>query len=500
MKRMPAPESLEDSESGLHQRADISTIHAMIEILAASTVSEATAVKPVLPMIVLGTIMTLTYVAIAFDWLNKSLAAMLGAILSVIAALALGVFVDEEGHSAYDRAVHDIIGHDIGVIGVIVGTSVLVEIASRSGLFHFLAVKIVKLTGGDARWLLVAIVVATMLFVTFLTIAPGTMIMVSLALVVTRELKLDPKPYIVAIAICANSGALMTFSSGICTLMLGTAGRLAYSHFFVVSTPMALISAAIAYGFIRRFYRSSLIDTGDLAERQQQVAAFDEWALVKDRRLFYRCALILAATIVGFASAQSLGIGIDFVAFCGGTAALLLSGIYPDEAIRKVNWSLILFFVGLFIIIGAVQETGLLDWQAKKMIELSGGNSMITMLLIATFVLALSGLMDNIPVAATLIPIVRSMESQGLDATPLWWALVLSANLGGNSTPIGSVSSVIALNGLEKERQIRIGWGEFMKVGGSILAMQSAAVLLYLYLFSTFNLFPGASPPPVVGG
>jgi len=443
-------------------------------------------------MVVLGVIMTVTYVAIAFDWMHKSLAALVGAIFCVAAALGLGVFVDQDGHKAYDRAVHDIIGHDIGVIGVIIGTSVLVEIASRSGLFHFLAVKIVKLTQGDPQRLLLAIGLATMLFVTFLTIAPGTMIVVSLALVVTRELKLDPKPYIMLIAISANSGALMTFSSGICTLMLATAGNLPYSHFFLVSTPMGVLSGAIAYLYIRRFYRNSFSANMDAEALRKQVDKFDEWALVKDRRLFYRCAGILGATIVGFASSQKLGIGTDFVAFCGGTAALVVSGIYPDEAIKKVNWSLILFFVGLFIIIGSVQESGLLEWQARKMLDIAGGDSTSTLLMMSSFVLVLSGIMDNIPVAATLIPLVRSMGEMGLDTIPLWWGLVLTANLGGNSTPIGSVSSVIALNGLEKECNTKVGWGEFLKVGGAILVLQGVTVLLYLYLFSKLNLFPGA--------
>ena len=158
-----------------------------------------------------------------------------------------------------------------------------------------------------------------------------------------------------------------------------------------------------------------------------------------------------------------------------------------------MNWSLILFFVGLFIIIGSVQESGLLEWQARKMLDVAGGDATITMLLMSTFVLSLSGIMDNIPVAATLIPLVRSMAEMGQDAVPLWWALIISANLGGNSTPIGSVSSVIALNGLEKECQIKVGWGEFLKVGGVILIIQGILALIYLYLFSVFHLFPGAA-------
>lgn len=450
----------------------------------------AEAAKPFFPMIVLGTIMTLTFVAIAFDWVHKSIAALAGALVAVAAAMALGVFKDEAGHSAYDRAVHDIIGHDIGVIGVIIGTSVLVEIAGRSGLFHFLAIKIVKKTKGDPRKLLLFLMMATVGFVTFLTIAPGTLIMVSLTLVVTRELNLPAKPYIIAVAIVANSGALMTFASGICTLMLGTAGNLPYGHFFLVSTPMALLSGTVVFFVIRRYYRADFVSTLDPQERLKKVAAFDEWALVKDRRLFYRSAILLGLTILGFASAKTLGVGLDFIAFAGGTTALLLSGIYPDEAIKKVNWSMILFFVGLFVIIGSVQETGLLAWQAQAMVNMAGGDPMAVLLLLTGFTLFMSGIVDNIPVAATLIPVVRSIESTGMPGEPLWWALIIASNLGGNSTPIGSVSSVIALNALEKERNEKVGWGEFLKVGGLILLIQTVAIFAYLIAFQYFNLFP----------
>src|SRR5690606_18384333 len=97
------------------------------------------------------------------------------------------------------------------------------------------------------------------------------------------------------------------------------------------------------------------------------------------------------------------------------------SGIYPDEAIKRVNWALILFFVGLFVIIGSVQETGLLAWQAEQMVALSGGDGLAVMMILGVFVLTVGGVMDNIPVAATMIPIVRSMEMQGIAADPLWW-------------------------------------------------------------------------------
>lgn len=455
----------------------------------------ATGDPNVLAMVLLGLIMVATYAAIAFEWLHKSVAALLGALLAVGTALMLNLFraktaVGHDPESPYDKAVHDVIGHDLSVIGVLVGTSILVEIASRSGLFHFLAIRIVKMTKGDPTKLFLYICAATVLFVTFLTIAPGTMIMVSLVLVVTRELDLDPKPYILAVALSANSGALMTLASGVCTLMLGTAGNIPYMHFFVVSTPMALISASVVYFYLKRHYASSLQAKGDATEREKKVEAFDEWALVKDRRLFYRCIIILGGTILGFALAQPLELGLDYIAFGGATAALLFSGMYPDDAIKKVNWSVVLFFVGLFVIIGSVKESGLLTTMAGQLKAISGGDATTAMLLVAVFGLILSGLVDNIPVAATLIPIIRTMQGDTIPAEPLWWSLILAANLGGNTTPVGSISSVIALNTLEKERKIKVGWGEFLKVGCTITAIQGVLVIGYLLLFQSLDLFP----------
>ncbi len=437
------------------------------------------------PMAVLGLIMVGTYIAIAFELLHKSLAAMAGACLAVIAAVIFGLY----GEEGYEQ-VHTTIGHDLGVLGVLLGTSILVEIAGHSGLFHFISVKIVKKTEGESKRLFAWMAILTVVFCTFLTIAPGTLIMVTLALAVTRELKLDPKPYIIMIALVANSGALMTFASGICTMMIGSKANLAYLDFFRVTTPIAIITAFVAFLVVRTVYKSSLIDTSAPKERREKVDAFDEWALVHDRRIFWRSAVILLLTTIGFATAQTMHIGLDLVAMTGGVAALLFSGFDTEKAIKKVKWPLVVFFIGLFVIIGAVQESGLLVKLAGGIEALSGGSGTAMMLIMAVFVLVLSGIVDNIPVAATLIPITIAMGQNGADVTPLWWTLVICSNLGGNSTPVGSVSSVIALHALEQDRSIKIGWGEFLKIGGLTLFCQGVVALTYLFTFLKLDLFP----------
>ncbi len=437
-------------------------------------------------MILLGGILVATFAAIAFGWLDKTVAALVGAVVAVAVALVLGIYPGPHPYGA----VHDFLHHELGVIGVIVGTSIVVAIAADSGLFHFLAVRLVKLTGGRPPLLLPAILVATVGFVTFLTIAPGVLIMSSLVLVITRALQDDPRPYIVTVAIGANSGALMTFASGIPTLMIGTSAGIPYVQFLVVSLPLALLSAIVAFFVIRRFYAPELRPVGAAGERAARIAAFDEWALVRDQALFYRSAAILLATIAGFALAQKLGVGLDYIAFGGATAALLFSGLAPEEAIRKVKWTIIIFFVALFVLIGSVRETGLLELLAEQILAVSGDSMGIAILLLVPFVFITAGLVDNIPVAATMIPVVQTMIARGMEAAPLWWTLIAACNLGGNPTPVGSIGAVIALHALEKERGIVVGWGEYLKVGGLVTIVQMALVLLYINLFRWLGLFP----------
>ncbi|MEZ6037198.1 MAG: SLC13 family permease [Planctomycetota bacterium] len=436
-----------------------------------------------LPMAVLGLVMLATYALIASGKLHKLTAALCGAIVCTVLGLAFGVLHDYE-------EVHQVLGKDIGVLGVIVGTSILVDVAGKSGLFQFLAVKIAKQAKGDPGRLFTALMTLTVLFVSLLTIAPGTLIVASLTLVLCRTLELSAKPYLVGVAIVANSGALVTFASGICTLMIGSAARLPYLHFFAVSTPMALLTALVAWWVVRRFYRAELRgDPATAGQRADAVAAFDEWAMVPDRRMFWRSAILLGLTIVGFATAQPLGVGLDFVAMAGGAAAILFSGQNPEDAVKKVNWTVIVFFIGLFVMIGTVEHSGLLQKAAGLLGDVSGGNVHVATVVLVLFTALTSGIMDNIPVAATMIPIVSTMAVD-LPAAPLWWGLVISANLGGNGTPIGSISGVIALSALQESGGGKVSWGEWFKVGGVAMVLQIVVVIGWLSLFTVFDLYP----------
>ena len=462
----------------------------MFEPLLASAI-EDTPIEPAAAwvMILFAVVMMATYVGVAVERFHKTVAALCGAAVLVGLGLVLDLF-------PYER-VYDFLKEDLNIFGVIIGTGILVDVVGKSGLFHFISMWIVRLTRGRAAILFLTLCLVTFAFVSVLTIVPAMLILSSLVLVICRSLDYDPKPLLLSVAICANSGAIATFASGLPNIMIGTAAQIPYVDFLKVSLPYAVISLLIAVAMLRWFFRRDLPWRQSSAERaalKQRIESFDPWAMVEDTRVLVRSGLILTATVVGFVFAQNLGVGMDFIAMLGATAALLFAGKGVEDAIGKVNWTVILFFMGLFIIIGCVKQTGALGWVAKQVIALSDNQLSLLVPLLGAFSAVASSIVDNIPVAATLIPIVGDIGDAGVPIEPLWWTLVICCNLGGNGTPIGSISCVIAIYALKREVHRHVGWGEFLKIGGSIMVVQVAGAIVYVLLAYQFDWIPPLQP------
>lgn len=437
-------------------------------------------------MIVFVAVMLGTYVGVAVEKFHKTVAALSGAIVLVILALGLDVLPEY-------NAIYEILAHDLNIFGVIIGTGILVDVTGKSGLFHFLSIMIVRATRGQASLLFFAVCSLTFLLVAILTIVPAMLILSSLILVICRALDYKAKPFLLSAAICANSGAIVTFASGLPNIMIGTQAGIPYSQFLTVSAPYAFISFLIAIGVMRWFFRGDLPWKQSDVEKaaiKQRIHQFDPWALVERKSVLIRSATILVLTVVGFALAQQLGVGMDFVAIAGGTAALLFAGKSVEDSIAKVNWTVILFFLGLFVIIGCVKSTGALNLLAEQVIALSGGRVTALVPLLTAFSAVSSAIVDNIPVAATLIPVVDQIGQGPTPVEPLWWSVILGSNLGGNGTPIGSISCVIALYTLKKEADQSVGWGEFVKFGGTIMFVQVIGAIIYLLALYSLGWIP----------
>jgi len=441
-------------------------------------------------MLLFAAVMIATYVGVAVERFHKTVAALCGAAVLVVLGLALGLF-------EYPQ-VYEFLKEDLNIFGVIIGTGILVDVVGRSGLFHFLSMWVVRLTGGSASKLFLTLCVVTFLFVAVLTIVPAMLILSSLVLVICRSLNYKPTPFLLTVAICANSGAIATFASGLPNIMIGTAAGIPYVQFLQVSLPYAVISLIIAIIALRFFFRNDLPWKQSEQQRQalrEQIETFDPWAMVEETHRLVRSGVILLLTVMGFVFAQQLGVGMDFIAMAGGTAALLFAGKGVEDAIHKVNWTVILFFTGLFVIIGCVKQTGALGWVAEQVVAVSGNDLMRLVPLLGIFSAVASSIVDNIPVAATLIPIVKDIADGGgaVEIEPLWWTLIICCNLGGNGTPIGSISCVIAIYALKREVGVHVGWGTFLKMGGSIMLIQVAGAILYVLAIHEAGWIPPLS-------
>ncbi|SMP38520.1 possible tyrosine transporter P-protein [Neorhodopirellula lusitana] len=455
----------------------ISHFHLTGNPLAASLTEMPVTSAPAWVMLLFAAVMMTTYVGVAVERFHKTVAALCGAAVLIVLGVSLGLF-------EYSK-IYDFLKEDLNIFGVIIGTGILVDVVGKSGLFHFISMWIVRLTGGQANRLFLTLCVVTFLFVSVLTIVPAMLILSSLVLVICRSLGYKPMPLLLSVAVCANSGAIATFASGLPNIMIGTAAGIPYVDFLQVSLPYAVVSLVVAIIGLRIFFRNDLPwkqSAEDKAALKQQIEGFDPWAMVEDRAVLYRSALILLGTVCGFALAQPLHVGMDFIAMVGATAALLFSGKGVEDAIGKVNWTVILFFMGLFVIIGCVKQTGALKWVAEQVIAFSDNRIELLVPLMGVFSAVASSIVDNIPVAATLIPIVQDISGgdTGVPAEPLWWTLVICCNLGGNGTPIGSISCVIAIYALKKEAGVHVGWGTFLRLGGGIMFVQVAGAIAYV--------------------
>ena len=459
-------------------------------LLLASSVEETPVEKASAGvMILFAMVMLATYVGVAIERFHKTVAALCGATVLVVLSLALGLF-------DYPK-IYDFLKEDLNIFGVIIGTGILVDVVGKSGLFHFISMWIVRLTGGRASTLFLTLCVVTFLFVAVLTIVPAMLILSSLVLVICRSLNYKPVPLLLSVAICANSGAIATFASGLPNIMIGTAAEIPYMHFLQVSLPYAAVSLVVAIALLRFFFRNDLPWKQTDEEKsalKEQIESFDPWAMVEDRKVLIRSGLILLGTVVGFVFAQQLGVGMDFIAMVGATAALLFAGKGVEDAIHKVNWTVILFFMGLFIIIGCVKQTGALAWVAEQVVAFSDNRLELLIPLMGGFSAVASSIVDNIPVAATLIPIVRDISAGGVPAEPLWWTLIICCNLGGNGTPIGSISCVIAIYALKKEAGQHVGWGTFLRLGGTIMLFQVVGAIAYVMLCQSQGWLPSLEP------
>lgn len=396
-----------------------------------------------------------------------------GFIHRTAAAAAGAVFLMITGTVDIAEAVDYI---DFNTIGVLAGMMMLVAIVRCSGIFEYTAVKAVKAAGGDP-WRAMAVLMAiTALLSSILDNVTTVLLIGSVAVSVAGTLKADPVPFMIAQAIASNVGGTATLIGDPPNIMIGSAAHMDFMDFIMHNGPAAVMVMVVVTGCFWYIYGKNM-KTDNLSIAR--IMKIDEKSLITDSALLIKSIVVMVITVFGFVFHGSMGIESSVIALAAASLMLLISGRDAEDAFMDIEWPVIIFFAGLFVIVGGLTETGVLDIMAEMIAGMSGESHIAAMMIILWSSALLSSTIDNIPFVATMIPLITAMGDEGMEVTPLWWALSLGACLGGNGTVVGASANVV-IAGISEKNGYPITYMRFLKTGFPIMIMSIAICTVYL--------------------
>ena len=412
--------------------------------------------------IVAVAVFVVVMITIMTEKLHRSLAAITGAMI----VLALHVM-------PFDAAMEHI---DFNTLGVLLGMMLFVSVVKLSGVFEFLAIKCARLAKGDPWKIMLLFVLLTAVLSAFLDNVTTVLLIGPMTLTVCKLLDVNPIPFFMTEILASNIGGTATLIGDPPNIMIGSAAGYSFFDFILYDAPaVAIILVAILGVFYALYGRKMNVDD----EHKARIMELDEHAQIKNRRLLKQSVVMTALVVVGFMAHGALGLESCIIALGASGLIMLISDESIEEALSYVEWTTLSFFAGLFVIVGALAETGVIGMLANGLIDATGGNVFITMLVLLIGSAVISSFLDNIPFVATMIPILLAMESTGMDVTPLWWAVSLGACLGGNGTLIGASANVV-LSDISKKHGYEITFAKFFKTGFPIMLLTILIAGVYL--------------------
>ena len=411
-------------------------------------------------------IFLLTYGLIATERIHKTLAAMAGG----VAMILLGIVSQEQ---AFEEI-------DFNVIFLLAGMMILAGIVRKTGVFGWLAVRAARVAGGDGYRVLVVLSVITAIASAFLDNVTTVVLVGPITLFLAARLGMSPFPLIVSEILASNIGGASTLIGDPPNILIGSAADLDFAAFLFNMAPLGILLLVIYLVAARWLFRGQLEVNADLRDG---LLALDERQMIADPVLLRSSLIVMGLTLVGFLFHGPLGYEPATVALTGAVVLMVVAREDPHEVLAEVGWSTLFFFVGLFMLVAGVIEIGLLAAVADAVVSVTGGVLAPTSILILWASAALSGVVDNIPYTATMIPVVEQLSS-GHESDALWWSLAIGADLGGNATIIGASANVILASMAEREGH-PITFGAFLRYGllvtvGSMIVSTAYVWLRYL--------------------
>ena len=403
-------------------------------------------------------------VVIITEKVHRAVVAVGGAVLLLI----LGILNIEEG-----------VGYiDANTIGLLVGMMLFVGVVKNSGMFEYLAVKSAKVAKGDPWKMMILFMIITAVFSALLDNVTTVLLVGPMMLAICKEMNLNPVPYIMTSIMASNIGGTATLIGDPPNIMIGSATGYTFGDFilndFVIVAPIMI---AIVF-FFKFIYGKKLCAT---PEAMESVMHMDEKTMIKDPVLLKKAVVMILLIVAGFALHGVLHLESSMIALAGAVIMLIIGKQDVEHVVLDVEWPTIIFFTALFICVGGMEHTGVIDLMADEIMKFTHGKPVMTMMIILWVSALLSSTLDNIPFVATMIPLIQAMGADGMDTTPLWWALSLGACLGGNGTLIGASANVV-LTGISAKNGHPITYIEFLKIGFPTMILSLIICTVYMLI------------------
>ncbi|MEK6929647.1 MAG: ArsB/NhaD family transporter [Thermoproteota archaeon] len=402
------------------------------------------------------------YIILAFEMVHRTVIVLIAATIAIIIGITTGLF---QADQSFEFAIRSV---DFNTIGLLLGMMIIVIILAETGIFQYIGIKMCKASKGNMWKLLIMMSVFTAVTSMFIDNVTTILLMIPITISIFKTFRMSPIPFILAQVLASNVGGTATLIGDPPNIMIGSAANIDFSTFLIHMGPVIGVSLIASLILFKVFFRKDLRATPqNLGELMSQ----NEISFIKDRPLLVKSLLVLFSVIVLFVIHGSLHIEPSLIALSGAGVLLLISKIKPEKILHEVDWSTLIFFACLFITINIGRESGMIDVLAKTALGITAGDPWASFFVITWVSAVASSFVDNIPFAATMIPLIEVLNQNPSIAaefhnaiSPLWWALSLGVGLGGNGTLIGSSAGIIAI-GLAEKHGYKITFMQFFKIG-----------------------------------
>ncbi len=430
-------------------------------------------------MITAIVIFAITYIFIASEKVDKTIAAMLGATAIIFA-----------GQIEYQEALHKI---DLNVIYLLVGMMIIVHILATTGLFEWIAVSVAQKVHGRAIPLLVLLLTVTAILSAVLDNVTTIILIAPITILITQILEINAVPFLILEAVFSNIGGTATLVGDPPNVLIGSQTHLEFNDFIIHLGPIVAIICVVAMPLVILIIKKHLVVSD--ATRERIMEARPELAIIYPGRLVI-ALVVFGFVLAGFFLSQKIGIEPGLVAIAGAFLMTLCCGLKPSEVLAEVEWGTIFFFLGLFMLIGALDHVGVFKYLGTVILHLTSGNLLWTCIAIMWFSAIFSALVDNIPLVMAMIPLIRSivplfLTQMGLEADsetarlvitePLYWSLALGACLGGNGSLVGASANIVVAQ-IARKNKYKLSFWDFTRYGMPIMLVSLLISTAYVYL------------------